>query len=292
VCRPLRGGQVTTCRLTTEHSHHRVVAGTHGGDVLGDGLHAIGHGRVVLAHDALAVAGIHVAHLDTTGAVAASAVGTTHEQLTGLLGLEQALACGSVELRWDVVGHFYGTTNLFARQLGLDAVTECGPLGGGHESLEAEFLIAKLERLAALGDILLLGGQVRHSLYTSRNSLRLSVLDTCVERLAILTDIEQNHASEFEILATQTRIDCPCALLALLRLRLADNFAARFGHCEFFGRETSCCGGLFLVKDECTGSHLLFTEKVYFWTTVLRFLVSPSPMSNFYSKLKYSLAHF
>jgi len=46
----------------------------------------------VLAHDALAVAGIHVAHLDTAGAVAASAVGTTHKQLAGLLGLEQALA--------------------------------------------------------------------------------------------------------------------------------------------------------------------------------------------------------
>jgi hypothetical protein len=31
---------------------------------------------------------------------------------------------------------------------------------------------------------------VRHSLYTSRNSLRLSVLDTCVQSLTILTDIE------------------------------------------------------------------------------------------------------
>ena len=60
--------------------------------MLGNWLHAVRHGRVVLAHDPLAVAGVHVAHLDTAGAVAASAVGTTHEQLTGLLGLEQALA--------------------------------------------------------------------------------------------------------------------------------------------------------------------------------------------------------
>lgn len=107
-------------------------------------------------------------------------------------------------------------------------MTECGPLGRGHESLEAEFLIAKLERLTALGDILLLGGQVRHSLYTSRNSLRLSVLDTCVKSLAVLTDIEQNHARELEFLAAQTRIDRPRALLALLRLGLADDFTARF----------------------------------------------------------------
>jgi len=132
---------------------------------------------VVLAHDALAVAGVHVAHLDAAGAVAASAVGTTHEQLTGLLGLEQALACGGIELRWDVVGHFYlrrfnsptGTDfpskterNLLLGQLRLDACIEHGPLGGGHETLEAEFLIAKLERFTALGDILLLFGQVRH----------------------------------------------------------------------------------------------------------------------------------
>ena len=138
---------------------------------------------------------------------------------------------------------------------------EFGPLGGGHKSLESEFLIAKLQRFAALGDILLLGGQVRHSLYRLRNSLRLTVLDTRVERLAILTDVEQDHARELEILAAQTRIDRPCALLPLLRLRFADNFAARLGHCEFLGRETACCGGLFLVKDECAGSHLLFTEK-------------------------------
>jgi hypothetical protein len=44
----------------------------------------------------------------------------------------------------------------------LDAMTKSGALGGWHESLEAEFLIAKLERLAALGDIFLLRGQVRH----------------------------------------------------------------------------------------------------------------------------------
>jgi len=138
---------------------------------------------------------------------------------------------------------------------------EFGPLGGGHESLESEFLIAKLQRLAALGDILLLDGQVRHSLYRLRNSLRLTVLDTRVERLAILADVKQDHARELEILAAQTRIDRPRALLPLLRLRFADNFAARLGHCEFLGRETACCGGLFLVKDECAGSHLLFTEK-------------------------------
>ncbi len=60
--------------------------------MLGDGLHAVWHGLVVLAHDALAVCSVHVGHLDTAGAVAASAVCTTHEQLTGLLGLEQALA--------------------------------------------------------------------------------------------------------------------------------------------------------------------------------------------------------
>ena len=68
----------------------------------------------MLAHDALAVGSVHVAHLDTAGAVAASAVGTTHKQLTGLLGLEQALACGGIELRWDVVGHLYVST-FFAR---------------------------------------------------------------------------------------------------------------------------------------------------------------------------------
>ena len=133
---------------------------------------------------------------------------------------------------------------------------EFGSLGGGHESLESEFLIAKLERFAALGDILLLSGQVRHSLYTLRNSLRLTVLDTCIKSLAILADVEKYHARELEILAAQTRVDRPCTLLPLLRLRLAHNFTARFGHCEFFGRETSCCGGLFLVKDKCTRSHI------------------------------------
>jgi len=138
---------------------------------------------------------------------------------------------------------------------------EFGSLGGGHESLESEFLIAKLQRLAALGDILLLGGQVRHSLYRLRNSLRLTVLDTCVKCLAILTDIEKHHARELEILAAQTRVDCPCALLPLLRLRFADNFAARLGHCEFLGRETSCCGGLFLVKDKCTRSHIYIKRR-------------------------------
>ena len=102
----------------------------------------------------------------------------------------------------------------------------------------------------------------------SRNSLRLTVLDTCVESLAILTDIEKHHTRELEILAAQTRVDCPCALLTLLRLCFADNFTTRFGNREFFGRETACCGGLFLVKDECTRSHLLFTEKI----------LAPSPM--------------
>jgi len=43
---------------------------------------------------------------------------------------------------------------------------ESGPLGGGHKTLEAKLFIAKLERFAALGDILLLLGQVRHSLYS------------------------------------------------------------------------------------------------------------------------------
>ena len=84
--------RVTCLTAGTEHGHHVAVACTHGGNVLGDGLHTVGHGLVVLAHDALAVAGVHVRHLDTTGAVAASAVGTTHENLTGRLGLEQALA--------------------------------------------------------------------------------------------------------------------------------------------------------------------------------------------------------
>ena len=138
---------------------------------------------------------------------------------------------------------------------------EFGSLGGGHESLESEFLIAKLQRFAALGDILLLGGQVRHSLYRLRNSLRLTVLDTCIKSLAILADVEKYHARELEILAAQTRIDRPRALLSLLRLRLADNFTARLGHCQLLGRETACCGGLFLVKDECTGSHIYFLRR-------------------------------
>ena len=42
---------------------------------------------------------------------------------------------------------------------------EFGALGGGYKALEAELFIAKLERFAALGDIFLLLGQVRHSLY-------------------------------------------------------------------------------------------------------------------------------
>jgi len=142
---------------------------------------------------------------------------------------------------------------------------ESRPLGCGHETLEAEFLIAKLQRLAALGDILLLGGQVRHSLYRLRNSLRLTVLDTRVKSLAIFADIEKHHASKFQVfVSTQTRVNCPCALLALLRLCFADNFTARLGHCEFFGRETACSSSLFLVEDECAGRHLLFTEKIYF----------------------------
>ena len=81
-----------TLTAGTEHGHHRVIARRHRGCVLGERLHAVWHGLVVLAHDALAVAGVHVRHLDTAGAVAASAVSTTHEHLTGLLGLEQALA--------------------------------------------------------------------------------------------------------------------------------------------------------------------------------------------------------
>ena len=148
-----------------------------------------------------------------------------------------------------------GTPSLLG-ELRLDTMPKGGPLGGGHETLEAELVIAKLQRFAALGDILLLGGQVRHSLYRLRNSLRLAVLDTRVERLAILPDIEKHHACELEILATQTRVDCPRALFALLRLCLADNFTARLGHCEFFGCETTCCCRLFLMKDECTGSHI------------------------------------
>ncbi len=86
----------------------------------------------------------------------------------------------------------------------------------------------------------------------SRNSLRLTVLDTCIKSLAILTDIEKHHTRELEILATQTRVDRPRALLPLLRLGLADNFTARFGNREFFGCETACCCRLFLVKHECT----------------------------------------
>jgi len=47
---------------------------------------------------------------------------------------------------------------LFLGELRLDTMPKGGPLGGGHETLEAELVIAKLERFAALGDILLLGG--------------------------------------------------------------------------------------------------------------------------------------
>jgi hypothetical protein len=97
--------------------------------------------------------------------------------------------------------------------------------------------------------------------YVSRNSIGLTVLDACVKRLTIFTDVEKHHTCELEILATQTRVDRPRALLALLHLRFADNFTARFGHCEFFGRETTCGRWLLFVKDECTRSHLLCTEK-------------------------------
>jgi len=76
----------------TEHSHHVAVAGTHWRYVLGNWLHAVWHGLVVLAHDALAVRCVHVGHLDTTGAVAAGTVCTTHKQLASFLGLEQTLA--------------------------------------------------------------------------------------------------------------------------------------------------------------------------------------------------------
>ena len=147
-----------------------------------------------------------------------------------------------------------GTPSLLG-ELRLDAMPKGGPLGGGHETLEAELVIAKLQRFAALGDILLLGGQVRHSLYRLRNSLRLALLGTRVERLAILPDIEKYHACELEILAAQTRVNCPCALFALLRLCLADYFTTRLGHDEFLGRETTCCCRLFLVKHECTRRH-------------------------------------
>jgi len=46
----------------------------------------------MLLHDALAVRRIHVAHLDTTRAVAALTTWATHKELAGRLGLEQALA--------------------------------------------------------------------------------------------------------------------------------------------------------------------------------------------------------
>lgn len=62
----------------------------------------------MLAHNALSVACIHVAHLDTTGTVAATTAWATHKQLTGLFGLEQTLSTGCVIFRWDVAGHFTG----------------------------------------------------------------------------------------------------------------------------------------------------------------------------------------
>ena len=59
----------------------------------------------MLLHNALAMAGVHMAHLDTGRSVAANAVWATHKQLTSLLALKETLACGGVELRWDVVGN-------------------------------------------------------------------------------------------------------------------------------------------------------------------------------------------
>ena len=61
---------------------------------------------MVLTHDALAVLGIHVAHLDTAGAVAASTAWATHEQLAGRLGPEQTFTTGGVKLGWGVADHF------------------------------------------------------------------------------------------------------------------------------------------------------------------------------------------
>ena len=99
------GGQVYDLALTTENIRHCVVRRAEWRSILGDWLHAVWHGSVVLAYDALAMAGVHVGHLDTTGAVAAAAADATHEQLTALLGLEQTLTAGGVELGWDVAGH-------------------------------------------------------------------------------------------------------------------------------------------------------------------------------------------
>ena len=60
----------------------------------------------MLAHDAFSVACVHVAHLDSTGPVAASTAWATHKQLTRSLGLEQTLTAGGIKLGWDVAGHF------------------------------------------------------------------------------------------------------------------------------------------------------------------------------------------
>jgi len=96
------------------------------------------------------------------------------------LGCSWAFLCGNIFIsksRSDLslVGGGQGLAArpldyLLLGQLRLDTITEIGPLGGGHKSLESEFLIAKLQRFAALGDILLLLGEFRHSLYRTRNS--------------------------------------------------------------------------------------------------------------------------
>lgn len=83
------------------------------------------------------------------------------------------------------------TTGDLLLQLSLDARIEQGTLGGWDESVQTEFLMAVLERLAAFGDILLLLGQVRHLYYWSRNSLGLTFLDACVKRLTVFTYVEQ-----------------------------------------------------------------------------------------------------
>lgn len=62
---------------------------------------------MVLTHDAFAVLGVHVAHLDTAGAVAANTAWTTHEQLAGRLGTEQTFPTGGVKLGWGIADHFF-----------------------------------------------------------------------------------------------------------------------------------------------------------------------------------------
>jgi len=59
----------------------------------------------VLPHNALPVGRVHVRHLDTARAVATCTVGTTHKELSSLLGLEKALSTGGVEFGRDVVWH-------------------------------------------------------------------------------------------------------------------------------------------------------------------------------------------